>query len=690
MKKSRTLHPSAYRTLLRPLVTLLVMACAFVTPAPAQTSGGTIISNQASAVYSDGTNSYNTVSNTVTVTVSNVSGLRITPDGASNPTVVPGQTNVNYVFTVTNIGNFTDQVRFLANGQSMTVSGPGVITAAVIDNGDNVIGAGDTNIFTNGADVLHSLVQNASATVIVRVSVNASAAVGQSVQVFLGDTTTGAAQNYDNQTPDNPATPSAHEVRTVSASSVNGVREARGDISAAIENDVQLRAVLTVPAGPVALGSNITYGAQVCNDGNRDAASMSLGAFTGVYAVVPIPGGTTLSATNSFPAGTLYTTSALSTAPQSATWSSTVPGTLSSVTRVAFNAGATLAAGACSTSANLILTITTTNATTPIYGILDVFARNTTATIITDQSGDTLTGKGDGNADFNEPRLGLDPVSATQGFQQPTLLQQIGNVLIGPSGQPGAVGPTSSNDDYTNRSVNTGIATTPPGNLTDASGIVIFTNTVQNTGNANDTYTLSAPTVPAGFTVEISTNNGGSYTTISGGGSVSLALAFGGSADVLVRVTSPAGRSALTGFETVIRATSTTTPASFNETIDRLFTGFLRLDKTFTVTNGTGVGGATDAVPGAVIEYVITYTNIMTTGGTNNSSLSITNLVITENGNTAPNNWGARTDQVVGSASDTRGGTITGDAAGSSALTDTVTSLGPGQSGIFRFKRTIK
>ena len=59
---------------------LLALACVLCSPALAQTPGGTIISNQASATYSDGTNSYSTISNTVTVTVSLVSGLTITPD----------------------------------------------------------------------------------------------------------------------------------------------------------------------------------------------------------------------------------------------------------------------------------------------------------------------------------------------------------------------------------------------------------------------------------------------------------------------------------------------------------------------------------------------------------------------------------------------------------------------------------
>ncbi len=84
-------------TLVARTAALLALACVLCSPAFAQTAGGTVISNQASATYSDGTNSYSTISNTVTVTVSLVSGLTITPDAGTSltdPTVVAGQTLV--------------------------------------------------------------------------------------------------------------------------------------------------------------------------------------------------------------------------------------------------------------------------------------------------------------------------------------------------------------------------------------------------------------------------------------------------------------------------------------------------------------------------------------------------------------------------------------------------------------------
>jgi hypothetical protein len=63
--------------------------------------------------------------------------------------------------------------------------------------------------------------------------------------------------------------------------------------------------------------------------------------------------------------------------------------------------------------------------------------------------------------------------------------------------------------------------------------------------------------------------------------------------------------------------------------------------------------------------------------------------VISENGFAAQTKWGANTEHVVG-ASDTRGGIILGDRAGSTALTDMIMTLEAGQSGVFKFRRRIR
>lgn len=655
---------------------LLAVVCALCLPVIAQTAGGTTISNQASASYSDGTNTYTTVSNTVTVTVSNVSGLTITPDAGSNPTVVAGQTGVVYNFTVTNTGNFTDKVHFLASGASVRVVGPGTVTQAVIDvDNSGTINAGDTDLLSAAVDSAN-IAQNGNIHVLVEVSVNAGATTGQSVQVLLGDAATGSP-SFDNQAADT----SANEVRTVSASSVNGLREARGDISASVVSDSALRLTLTAPSGPVNLGADIAYTWQLANTGARDVLGVTLNASTQVYIIAPIPLRTVLKSGQTFPAGTLYSTTALSTAPLSATWASSAP-PLNTVTRIAFPVGATLLAGASSSVINMVVTVNTgINTSIPIDEIGDAFGKNFVNTIITDQSGDATSSNGDGNANFDEGYV----AGAGHGVIQQTTLTQVGSVLLGPASAPSAAGPTDQNDDYTNKSTNPG--NIAPGNNTTASAQLVYVNTLLNNGNANDTYTLAAPVVPAGFTVEISTNGGTSYTDVSSGGTVSLAVTFGTSADINVRVTVPSGKPVLTGFSTTIRATSTVTPAANNSTIDRAYTGFLQLTKTGTVANGTGVGGATDPVPGAVITYAITYTNISSSNGDANCvKLTVSNLVITEDGAVAPNNWGSTTTN-SGAPTDSGSGVVATVSA--TKYTDTVASLAPGASAIFTFKRSV-
>jgi hypothetical protein len=674
----------------RYLVFLLCCAFFVTTTNAQQTPGGTVISNQASATYSDGTDSFSTVSNTVTVTVSNVSGLTITPDAGSRASVVQGQLAVVYTFTVTNIGNFSDQVRFLTGGNSIQITGDGVVAAAVIDtNSNGVVDAGvDTDIFANGADVLSAAIaQNGSIIVLVSVNVNGNAASTSSINVQLGDASAGSP-TFDNQAADS----SIHEVRTVSLLSVNGLREARGDMSATVDTDALLVLSLTAPAGPVALGTNIVYSWQVCNTtGLRDAQSITLtnatgGTNTGVFIIVPIPVGTTLL---TVPAGTFYSTDALTVNPLTATYSTTAPA-LASVRRVAFRTGATLPATTCAAAVAMTVTITTTDATLDIYEIGDTFANKFFSVVaITDQSGDLTANVGDGNADFNE---GFTGDGDGDGIVQITLVTRTGSTLIGPLNTPTAVGPTNDNDDYTNRSITTGIANVAFGGVTSADGIIVYSNTLRNTGNANDSFNITRQSSTAGFTVEISANGlGTDYVTMTTN-SVNLAIAYNSNATILVRVTAPAGTAVLqaSGFDVVVRSTSAQTPAAYNETIDRLYTGFLRMVKTAPVTNGTGVGGASDPVPGAVIEYTMVYTNISSTGGTGNGQLTVSNLVITENGTAGSNNWGTTTTHVAGSASDTQGGTIAGDVALSSILTDTVTTLAPQATGTFKFRRVIK
>src|SRR5258706_4718670 len=129
-------------TLLCQLAAIVAIPCVITTQATfAQTPGGTAIENRAAVVFTDSDgNPFTAVSNTVTTTVANVSGVTITPDAGTRPNIVAGQTGVNFTFRVTNSGNFADQVRFLAGGASPTITRPGGATPAAIDvNGDGRI-----------------------------------------------------------------------------------------------------------------------------------------------------------------------------------------------------------------------------------------------------------------------------------------------------------------------------------------------------------------------------------------------------------------------------------------------------------------------------------------------------------------------------------------------------------------------
>ena len=266
----------------------------------------------------------------------------------------------------------------------------------------------------------------------------------------------------------------------------------------------------------------------------------------------------------------------------------------------------------------------------------------------------------------------------------------VGGVLIGPCGLPGAEGPTGINDDFSNRSINARVTNLSPEGVTTAAGAVVFRNMVQNIGTGDDAFVITVPSAPAGFRIEISFDEGATYAALdSSNTDVTVPVAHGAAAIFFMRISAPAGLKVLTGFDTVIRAMSTITPHATNDTIDRLYTGFVRIEKTVTVNNATGAGGPNDPVSGAEIEFAIKYQNVSSADGMGSSLLTAYNLVINEDGKAPSNNWAATTDHVTG-ASDTQAGIIIGDRDGSSSLSDIITSLEAGQSGVFKFKRRIK
>lgn len=342
----------------------------------------------------------------------------------------------------------------------------------------------------------------------------------------------------------------------------------------------------------------------------------------------------------------------------------------------------------------------------------------------------------------------------------------------GPSGAPDAIGPTSNNDDFTNQS-----SLVPPNliagtNATLDPAPVAFTNTVKNSGTDAGVLTLAPKNLtttpgdlPNGTTVTITygsdsvsyTYNNGTFTIASSTtNSQPITIPNFDPNKVVnygVEVNLPAGTQLSTDIDrgfpvTIIAAidnytTDTNndgikdsgnngTPDATNETIDRVYTGYLKMVKESRLLAGTGPAvQGTDGTfssmpkkpaPGNLIEYRITYTNISEAQtGTGNILLNAGNVVIVEDGTLSAakgdgkNNWALDNDgngqidtsNVVGSAKDSGASTITffsgkpattsaSDQSGTTLATDvtkyinTVTgNVAPGQSRFFTFLRKV-
>ena len=342
------------------------------------------------------------------------------------------------------------------------------------------------------------------------------------------------------------------------------------------------------------------------------------------------------------------------------------------------------------------------------------------------------------------------------------------NELVnGPDGAADAIGPNDNNDDFTNKS-----SLVPPGVAPDAGETidpspVPFTNTVSNGGGAAADISL-IPTPPANpedlpnnTTVTVSfgadsavyTWNGTQFTTTDPVITVP-AVAPGAEVNYGVEVNLPAGTRLSTdledptdptqgfvgGFPVPITAfidtnnNGTPDDSVQNITIDRVYTGYLRLDKETRILKGDGPDpinndGTFSKEPKTpskdnIIEYRTTYTNISEAqSGTGNVTLDADKVVIEEDGvggntnggSAADNNWALDSDgdniidtsNVVGTAADSNGSNIlffsgnpatttAGDQTGTDANTDVtryvneVTNpVAPGTNGEFTFQRKV-
>ena len=327
------------------------------------------------------------------------------------------------------------------------------------------------------------------------------------------------------------------------------------------------------------------------------------------------------------------------------------------------------------------------------------------------------------------------------------------SLLTGPQGAPDAVAENDNNKDFTNKSSFVP-SNTAPNSTFDPDG-VSFSNTVQNTGIAPADVTLlptetalaNAADLPTGTLVTISYQSqsatyeydGTSFVGPNGGPLptpvVIPGVAPGATDDYGVEVNLPTNTPLSTdtekGFPTPIVAFVDDANGTFegteanNITIDRVYTGFLKMVKESRVIKATGpdvVAGqetfSTDPknpAPGNILEYRIRYKNISEAqSGTSNVILNASDIEITEDGtlSTTPgdglNNWALDNDgngeidtsNISGSATDSANANIEfspgGDQTGTTGATDvtkyvvTVSDdVAPQEERTFMFQRRI-
>ena len=438
-------------------------------------------------------------------------------------------------------------------------------------------------------------------------------------------------------------------------------------------------------------------------------------------------------------------------------------------------------AGTSLTVANIAQTFGASPSGAPVYDESgdqspSNFGNNTSASALppgtTDANGDGVPDPGspldpngvdDGFIDTPAtPETGTDPgnnntgddPNPTEGGEanvfviEPPANAEIGN---GPANAPEATGPDGTDEtDFTNQSALVPSGTAPGSTLDPAP--VGFTNTVENTGSDAGDITLEpqAPANPGDLppNTTVTITEGSNSATYSWNGSIFTttdppvtvaSVPSGGIVNYGVEINLPPGTPlstdgagadptdpnapAIGGFPVPILASINTDgnpgAEATNLTIDRVYTGYLRLAKESRILQGSGpavIAGeetfstaAKSPSTGNIIEYRITYQNITEPqSGVGNVILDAANIVITENGTSGNNNWALDNDantvidtsNVPGSAGDTQSGTITftpsGDQNGTTAATDVTEYvdtipgvLAPQDAGEFTFQRQL-
>lgn len=302
-----------YRSL---LMTFVIAGSNLLSALPLLAQVGTVINNQATGSFTDPANDNQEVlieSNTVQVTIAEVAGITVTPDGTEEaPATVndpgPFQENgkinpedvVYFQYKITNVGN--DPTKFFIPGAPSNITNgtqSGEIEVIAYDP-DGPDGADETSITPEtipaaGADTgtitglpdNGSIAPGGSITIRVPIKVNAGLADGDVVTAIMGDTppndNSADTQNQDFQAGNNDVTTQDNPDGTPGESAgepVNGVREASASEDVTVTNANSISGTLyedaggedtgndTFDAGETKLPENITVNLYEDTNGN--------------------------------------------------------------------------------------------------------------------------------------------------------------------------------------------------------------------------------------------------------------------------------------------------------------------------------------------------------------------------------------------------------------------------------------
>jgi hypothetical protein len=781
----------------------------------AGTAAGTPISNTATATYDDDTDPnngiFNATSNTVTITVAPVAGLTATPAGITDTDggAIESGDELKYIFEVTNVGNTTAGIKIPA---PTTQNFSATLLEYSTNGGTSwtTITAGATvpSIPADG-----SILVRVTGTVPTTGIVAGDAIKVTLGNTGLNDNTA----STQNQPADNDPSDDLVTDYTGIPNAPTEKREASATQQAIFATQIKplafalvKKSVKSVNAGGTSAGNDdvITYSLDFSVENQSPAGAFTPADLEGtpirldsgsgpatverILVADAIPVDTVLAAIPTAPSGwqVVYSTDTVaSTTPvvaasgTAATWTTTAPGDLTTVKRIGFISATTpLAKGYV--SPDLDFQVRTTGLPTSggqVNNIAQAFGQTVgdpTNEIVYDESGDNNANNFNDNqtppdatgTNFdpavdtglaNPTTQGTDPGNNTGvGPKGEATIVSIGNVTVGadqiyngPNGAPNAVGPTDSNDDFTNKSTPVPADVAGPFDPT----AITYTNTVNNPtgvtlpqvtvqpiapsqaesadGNSTTGQYGTNGSIPTGTRVTLTSSgvsavyeyDGDSFeldTSISGNTHLNLgALTSGSSANYTVTVDLPAGVSPQTAVAIPIIAFPDDNPGGVtagytgeltnNVTVNRVYTGFMKLTKEARILNASGTvvqnwaqSISTQVLPGQFIEYRVTYENISTLpNGTGNVTLDANSFKVVEDGvfvsGVNPNNWAAdtihqqNTTASKGTLTYFDGATTIGNSDPASGNTvskyeNNAGTIVPGETGSMQFRRKVK